>query len=400
MPSTRTPAIGRLPHVQAVAKPDGRVYLYYRRDGRRHALPGPEGSIAFREAYDRIHSAHGVAPRPNSATAGTVEAAIIDYLSNPDFTTLAPASQRQYRWTLDQFRGAFGPLRLADLDSGWWEALRARYTGRAIKWNHLRSRMRDVIDLHRRLHPKAMTHNPLAESKRIKVAKSRQNRPWPRDALAKVLAAATPEFRALVITYLMTTQRGCDVTTLPRAAYDAEARTLTLTQQKTDVPQVLHVPAALAAALASMEGRHRHRLLVTPRGEAWTTSNAQETLRRLLQNLGLPRYTLHGLRATGPTALAMDGQPNRVGRALTGHQDDASYEGYTAGADKYELAKQGAEALDRIFGSLVASAEAAGNQTKAAGLTGRAAAKAKREAVATALETVNPVPLRQRAKAG
>jgi hypothetical protein len=400
MPSTRTPTIGRLPHVQAVAKPDGRIYLYYRRDGRRHALVGPEGSVPFREAYDKVHSAHSVTPRPNGAAAGTVEAAITAYLSNPDFSALAPASQRQYRWTLDQFRGAFGPMRIAELDSAWWEALRARYTGRANKWNHLRSRMRDVIALHRRLHPQAMTHNPLAESKRIKTAKSRQNRAWPKDVLAKVLAAATPEFRALIITYLMTTQRGCDVTTLPSTAYDAEARTLTLTQRKTDVDQVLHVPAALAAALASMEGRHRDRLLVTPRGEAWTTSNAQETLRRLLENLQLPRYTLHGLRATGPTALVMDGQPNRVGRALTGHQDDASYEGYTAGADKFELARQGAEALDRIFGGLVAGADSTGNRTKAAGLTGRAAAKAKREAVATALETVNPAALRQRAKVG
>lgn len=73
-----------------------------------------------------------------------------------------------------------------------------------------------------------------------------------------------------------------------------------------------------------MQGCHPERLFVTPHGEARTTSNAQETLRRLLRILGLPRYTLHGLRATGPVALKMMGFENRAIHALTGHETDAN----------------------------------------------------------------------------
>jgi hypothetical protein len=391
MPTARRPAAtpaARLPHVQAIRKPDGRVYLYYRRDGRRTPLPGPEGSLAFLGAYDAIHAAHAANPRPAGGQAGTVAAAITAYLASPDVAQLAESSRRNYRWTLDRFRGAFGPMLLRDLDAAWWEALRARHTGRANEWNLVRSRMRDVIRLHRRLNPRDLDHDPLAEVPRIGTPKSHQNRDWPHEALARVMRAATPEFRALLICYLLTAQRGCDVTSLPRQAYDAKARTLRFVQQKTGVEQVLHVPAPLAAALATMEGRHPTRLLATPRGEAWTTSNAQETLRRMLSNLGLPRYTLHGLRATGPTALVMAGEPNRVGRALTGHQDDATYEHYTRGAAGYDLARQAAEALDRIFGQMVTTADATGNQTRATGPTGRAATKA-RSALATDVATGN-----------
>ena len=67
------------------------------------------------------------------------------------------------------------------------------------------------------------------------------------------------------------------------------------------------VPEALAEVLGAVHGRHDRALLVTPRGVPWTTVNAQETMLRIRAILGLDRYTLHGLRATGPSKLAQDG---------------------------------------------------------------------------------------------
>ena len=80
-----------------------------------------------------------------------------------------------------------------------------------------------------------------------------------------------------------------------------------------------------------MKGRHKTRLFVTPRGRAWTTGNAQETLQRLLKHLGLQRYTLHGLRATGPVALKLLGFENRAIMAVTGHKSSAAPENYLRG---------------------------------------------------------------------
>lgn len=137
------------------------------------------------------------------------------------------------------------------------------------------------------------------------------------------------------------------------------------------------MPASLAKVLDAMAGLHATRLFVTPRGLPWAMGNAQETPARLLRICGLDRYTLHGLRATGPVTLKRLGFENRTIRALTGHTSDANLEVYLAGVDHYQLAKAGQEALEVQFGDMLAEIETAGNGRKFSGVTGRAAAKTK-----------------------
>lgn len=376
MPISR-PVPDRLPHVKAVRRAD-RVWLYYSRGGRRWPLPGPEGSAAHILAHERVHLAFDALRQAPARTApGTVDAAVTEYLRCADYLQHAESTRRDYRRVLDRFREAFGPLPLAALDVAWWEALRAKHIGAPISWNDLRSRMKEVVRLYRKMHPGEIPANPFEEVKRLKVGKSSQNRPWPLPVIEAVVTAATPEFRALIIGYLLTAQRGGDVTSWTPSQYDAEARTITIEQEKTGTSQILHAPATLAEACEAMAGRRRDRLFVTPRGEAWTLANAQETLARMLRQLQLPRYTLHGLRATGPTALKMLGMENRRIRSLTGHDSDSNLEIYLRGADGYQMAREAQEALDGIFGGLLAKAATKGNATKATGVTGRAAAKIK-----------------------
>lgn len=123
-----------------------------------------------------------------------------------------------------------------------------------------------------------------------------------------------------------------------------------------------------------MRGRHADCLFVTPRGRRWTTANTQETLQTLLTNLGQPRYTLHGLRATG--AAAQDpGFEDQAIRALTGHTSDANLEIYLAGVDHYPLAREAQEALEEKFDPILDEAVSKGERGKAAGATGRVAAR-------------------------
>jgi hypothetical protein len=115
-------------------------------------------------------------------------------------------------------------------------------------------------------------------------------------------------------------------------------------------------------------------------GPGLATGNAQETLARLLAYLKLPRYTLHGLRATGPVALKMLGFENRAIRTLTGHSSDRDLEIYLQGVEGYPLAKAAQEALAGAFGDLLeevlASPEA--NARRFAGVMGRAAKRLER----------------------
>ncbi|MBR0683552.1 tyrosine-type recombinase/integrase [Roseomonas eburnea] len=126
-----------------------------------------------------------------------------------------------------------------------------------------------------------------------------------------------------------------------------------------------------------MADRHPTRLFVTPRGKAWTTGNAQEALARLVNQPGIERYTLHGLRKTGPSALKMLGFENRAIRSLTGHTSDKNLELYLDGVQHLPLAKAAQEALEDVFGSVIAEAEARANARRFNGVTGRAARAAK-----------------------
>jgi len=128
------------------------------------------------------------------------------------------------------------------------------------------------------------------------------------------------------------------------------------------------------ATLDHMAGRPT-ALLIAPRGRRWTVVDAEETLLSLRRRLGINRYTLHGLRATGPTALKMLGFENRTIRTLTGHTSDSNLEIYLRGVEAYPLAREAQEALQGRFASVIDEALAGAHQRTYSGVTGRAAAK-------------------------
>lgn len=372
--SPSPPARRRIPYVEAV-KIAGRSYLYYRRDGKRLPLAGPEGSAAFLSDYDRAHATFERPVSPwNSHTLGE---AIADYLRSADYRALAPATRSNYARELAEISADSGAVYIVHIDAAWMERVRDANAELPYRWNSVRSRMIAVFDRYKRLNPKRMGENPWRSVRRLTPERSDQNRPWPDAVLLTVLAHATTEFRALLVTLLLTGQRISDVVAFSHAQYDPSLLTLRHRQDKTEKDQVLHVPAPLAVIFDSMAGRHPDRLLVTPRGKAWKAVNAESTLLVLRRNLGLPRYTLHGLRATGPTALKALGFENRAIRALTGHDSDRNLEVYLRGVVSYPMAKVAQDTLAQRFAKVMSQSNLAGNKNRFSGLTGRAATRAK-----------------------
>ena len=77
-------------------------------------------------------------------------------------------------------------------------------------------------------------------------------------------------------------------------------------------------------------------------------------------------------------ALKLLGFENRALRALTGHTSDQNLETYLRGTEHYPLAHAAQEALAVHFEPLLEAALGGqGNQRRFAGVTGRAATKAK-----------------------
>lgn len=183
-----------------------------------------------------------------------MERAIATYLGSADFRALKPGSQGDYRRVLDRFRAHIGQVLLPRITEPWLQASRDKYApdrasgdgGRANDWNALRSRMIAVVDTYRKRHPEAAAGNPWRDAHRLKTVAARSHRPWPSGVLLKVMAGATPEFRAPLVGYLLTAQRGGDVTAFSPDRYDPAARTLDLQQEKTGEPMLIHVPETLA----------------------------------------------------------------------------------------------------------------------------------------------------------
>lgn len=193
----------------------------------------------------------------------------------------------------------------------------------------------------------------------------------------------------MLITLLLTAQRIGDVVRFAASQFDGSSNVLSFVQQKTGKAIALHIPDLLADAFATMKKGDKDRLLLTPRGKPWTVVNAEETLLTLRQSLQIGRYTLHGLRATGPQALKLLGLENRVIRSLTGHDSDRNLEIYLRGIDGYPLAKHAQQLLEERFNDVLRGSLDAANKRKFAGLTGRAAAKARTQAVGPVQESVD-----------
>ncbi len=82
--------------------------------------------------------------------------------------------------------------------------LRNRLAHDRNRWNRTRSLMRKIFNDYDTAHPGVIPKNPWTAAKRIKRdGESDQNRMWPDEVLVAVLRAATPEFRALVVTLLL-----------------------------------------------------------------------------------------------------------------------------------------------------------------------------------------------------
>ncbi|MBC4018287.1 tyrosine-type recombinase/integrase [Siccirubricoccus deserti] len=312
--------------------------------------------------------------------AGTVGAAIRAYRQSADFMSRSPNSRRHYDYHLRLFAADFGHLAMRSITYGWVDEHRDKWfaAGRLNTWNEIRKVMRAVTDRFINHNPLVIPFNPWQRVRRLGVdvaEEERQNRPWPAEVIIEVFRHATPAFRALLTVYIYTGQRGGNVVRFGNAetTYNPTERCLIFSQEKTGKRMRLPVPEALHVLLVRQDGT---TALLTPQGRPWNTLNAQEALRTLLRNLGLPRYTLHGLRSTVAATLAEAGFGEMVLMAQGGWESSRTVRGYLRGHEQQKVLAGASDALAARFEPLIRQAKIDGNERRFSGVTGRAAARA------------------------
>jgi enterobacteria phage integrase len=137
------------PYVEMFRDRHGRMRVYFRRNGRRIALPSDVRSQEFDEAYAAALTANVEARRASrgvQVAQGTINALTISYLQSAAYHDLRATSQRTYRDLIEVLRTQHGSRTLSGMTrDGIEEKILAPYMDRPAQRSGLLKMLRVLI---------------------------------------------------------------------------------------------------------------------------------------------------------------------------------------------------------------------------------------------------------------
>lgn len=137
MPGTNA----KIPDVQRVRSPDGKVRLYFRKGNHREGpLSSPDGSMELLEEVEAIVKRLAVRAKRPSVIEGTVGGMLLRYAGDrgrqrpgAEFLGLAPSTQAEYRRMATEIREDCGEVQLSDVTAPWLRDLRDAWASQGYK---------------------------------------------------------------------------------------------------------------------------------------------------------------------------------------------------------------------------------------------------------------------------
>lgn len=334
----------KLAYVDAYKDRHGKQRFYYRRFGRRIALPGLPGEADFMAAYAQAAAEFSRAYPPSAAPkAGSFDALAVEYYQSPEFLLLRESTRRTYRGIAERFRDEHGDKRVAQLERRHiqkfiTEAMRARGPHAA---NNLLKVLRVMLAL-------AVSLDWVRDDPTIGVrpvrAKTKGFDTWGEDdikAFEKRWEKGTRERLALTL-LLYTGQRRGDV--IGMGWQHVSGDTIRVTQSKTGARLAIPIHAELKSVLEQTP-LDNMAFLMTAQGGPFTAAGFGNWFREACDSAGLKHLSAHGLRKAAATRLANAGCSALQIGAITGHKTLKEVSRYTAAADQEKLAR---DAMGRI----------------------------------------------------
>jgi integrase len=327
----------------------GRLYGYYRRNGKTTRVPGDPASRAFRDAYEAIHAgaeqtAAGTAPNRPDVLPGSLRALVQQYKASGEYRQLTPATQKGYMRILDPLLPKYGDLLVRDLHREWITRHHDALADTPRKANYFVSVLSVVLSWG--LDRGFGTVNVAARIKKLRGGES--YRPWTLPEIDKMIGAAAGRVALPVLIGLYTAQRRADVLKLPWSAYDG--RTITLRQSKAREKARIMVIPVHPTLKAALDAAPKTAVTICARsdGHSWKVDHFAKAFAKARRDLSLPAdLQFHGLRHTAASRLAEAGASDAQVQAITGHETRAMVEHYTAGAKQKKLARDGMAKLPR-----------------------------------------------------
>lgn len=278
-------------------------------------------------------------PKTLRVAPGSVDAMISAYHRSPEWTSLKPATQKNYGYYLRHLDTiGYVPatavrrrlvLTLRDTIAAERGAGAAnvfmRVTATLFRW----ARDRDWIE-----------HSPID---RIRQLQGGHLLAWT-EAEADQATVELPDELARVVTLARYTgQRRGDLINMTWRAYDG--RSIRVQQEKgrdadSRPPIVIPVHPTLKTALDSWTRTEFGYILTSSSGLRWTRNHLTHEMRAAVDALGMRKgLNVHGLRKLAATALAEAGCSTHEIAAVTGHRSLAMVQLYTAAASQERMAE-------------------------------------------------------------
>jgi integrase len=333
-----------IPFLDSYVDNRGRLRTYYRRDGRRIALPAvadPGFMAAYEEAAAQFIGTPTIQSR--APAAGTFNALCVSYYHSPAFLGLQEGTRRTYRQIIDRWRTEHGHKRVSHLrrsDILTHMSARAEASGPHAA-NNLLAKLKiltrfGVENEWRRDDPAATVRNMRAKSEGFTA--------WKEEDIAAFIERwpkGTRQYLALVL-LLYTGQRRSDVVKLGRQ--HVTGKTIRVVQQKTGARLVIPIHETLRAVIDDTP-KGNMTFLMTEYGKPFSGAGFGNLFREWCDAAGLKGLSAHGLRKAAARRLADAGCSTLQIAAVTGHKTLSELQVYTAAADQERLAR---DAMGRI----------------------------------------------------
>lgn len=310
----------------------GRVYYYFRKDGRCiRVYPDKPG-------FHRIY-ADLVEDRSIVTTARNFAALIDHYYRSKKFAGLAPRTQKDYRRHLEAIRAKMGQNNPATVQKHHVIKWRDQLEGRAASYfvQVMRIIMEHAKDIGWR------TDNPCQRVSLPETTVKAAHLPWPAGVLDKWRAEAKPLPRLIMEIGLGTVQRPGDWTRFNWEDFDGAA--IDMTQGKTGKRLLLPCTAHLLAVLQNRPKVMRidgKTPIIAVRGKRLSYRRMSHIMLDERRRLGTEAHDLHALRYTGVMELARAGCDDAEIKSYSGHDTQKMVELY-AGMARQEMRAKSAK---------------------------------------------------------
>ena len=330
-------SLTKLRYIHAFVDRHGSARYYFRRHGKRVALPGLPGSAGFMAAYADLMANQPSDSRTPRATArvGSFAALASLYYGSPQYAALSPTSRGNYRRVIDKFLEAHGHRDVAEMRRQHVDAIIGKMASTPGAAIILLKRIRTLVR-----YSIAIGWRDNDPTSGVKGFRSKEIHTWTEAEIEQFEArwpAGSRERLAFAL-LLYTGQRGSDVHRM--AWTDISGGVIRVAQQKQPVKLTIPLHPRLAAELAGTKRRHV-ALLVTAYGAQFSVKGFGQFMSDAIRSTGLPaRCKAHGLRKASARRLAESGCTEKQIAAITGHKTLAEIERYTRQASQEMLARQ------------------------------------------------------------